>query len=68
MQDINELVDLGVVEANVRNSIILAKTTFTVTHLLMPGNLNTVNHDFGDKGGGQGQGKGNWESLLCLML
>uniref|UniRef100_A0A0B7AMH6 Synaptotagmin-like mitochondrial and lipid-binding domain-containing protein n=1 Tax=Arion vulgaris TaxID=1028688 RepID=A0A0B7AMH6_9EUPU len=56
-QDTNELVDLGVVEANVRNSIILAKTTFTVTHLLMPGNLNTVNHDFGDKGGGQDQSK-----------
>jgi hypothetical protein len=50
--DQNDLVDLGVVEANVRNSIILAKTTITVTHLLMPGNLNTVRRDFGDKGPG----------------
>uniref|UniRef100_A0A2C9L2B8 C2 domain-containing protein n=1 Tax=Biomphalaria glabrata TaxID=6526 RepID=A0A2C9L2B8_BIOGL len=61
-QDANELVDLGVVEANVRNSMILAKTTVTVTHLLMPGDLHTVNHDFGGHGhdkGGQDQGKGS---------
>ncbi|CAL1543471.1 unnamed protein product [Lymnaea stagnalis] len=58
-QEANELVDLGVVEANVRNSIILAKTTFTVTHLLMPGDLHTVNHDFGPDKGGQDQGKGS---------
>ncbi|BFZ13818.1 hypothetical protein BsWGS_16857 [Bradybaena similaris] len=44
-QETHELVDLGVVEANVRNSIILAKTDFVVTHLLMPGDLQTVEHD-----------------------
>ncbi|XP_059144747.1 phospholipid transfer protein C2CD2L-like [Physella acuta] len=69
-QEANELVDLGVVEANVRNSIILAKTTFTVTHLLMPGDLQTVNHDQGGQGpdkGGQDQGKGSNHSSYNLL-
>ncbi|CAG5123852.1 unnamed protein product, partial [Candidula unifasciata] len=44
-QEASELVDLGALEANVRNSIILAKTTFVVTHLLMPGDLQTAEHD-----------------------
>lgn len=33
---------MGVVEQNVRNAISLAKTTFTVTEHLMPGDLSTV--------------------------
>ncbi|GFS26682.1 C2 domain-containing protein 2-like isoform X3 [Elysia marginata] len=51
-QEANDLVDLGVVEYNVRNSICMAKTVFTVTHLLMPGDLHTMNHDVRNSGGG----------------
>ncbi|GFO45832.1 C2 domain-containing protein 2-like isoform x3, partial [Plakobranchus ocellatus] len=60
-QEANDLVDLGVVEYNVRNSICMAKTVFTVTHLLMPGDLHTVNHDVrsgGGAGGAAGAGSG----------
>ncbi|KAK3734733.1 hypothetical protein RRG08_059912 [Elysia crispata] len=58
-QEANDLVDLGVVECNVRNSICLAKTVFTVTHLLMPGDLHTVNHDLqSSRKGGPGSGAG----------
>ncbi|PVD27116.1 hypothetical protein C0Q70_12267 [Pomacea canaliculata] len=41
-QDPTTLVDMGVVEQNVRNAISLAATTFTITHLLMPGDLSTL--------------------------
>ena len=36
------MVDLGVVEQNVRNALALATTTVTITSLLMPGDLSTV--------------------------
>lgn len=42
LQDPTTLVDMGVVEQNVRNAISLAATTFTITHLLMPGDLSTL--------------------------
>ncbi|XP_035828502.1 uncharacterized protein LOC118478624 [Aplysia californica] len=65
----DELVDLGVVEANVRNSIILAKTTFTVTHLLMPGDLHTLPQDKGqgpEGGAGQGQSDCSYVSIALV--
>ena len=42
LQDPTTLVDLGVVEQNVRNALALATTTFTITSLLMPGDLSTI--------------------------
>uniref|UniRef100_A0A0B7BHJ9 C2 domain-containing protein n=1 Tax=Arion vulgaris TaxID=1028688 RepID=A0A0B7BHJ9_9EUPU len=58
-QDTSELVDLGVLEAIIRNSIIMSKTTFTVTHLLMPGDLQTMEHDFGVRSLGHEERKGS---------
>ncbi|KAL8596255.1 hypothetical protein ACOMHN_021295 [Nucella lapillus] len=41
-QDPATLADLGVVERNVRNALALSATTFTITKLLMPGDLSTL--------------------------
>lgn len=54
-QDPTTLADLGVVERNVRTALGLAATTFTITKLLMPGDLSTIPHphhdDDDDEGG-----------------
>ncbi|XP_076457701.1 uncharacterized protein LOC143291623 isoform X2 [Babylonia areolata] len=47
-QEPSTLADLGVVERNVRHALALAVTTFTITKLLMPGDLSTIPHPHAD--------------------